>query len=144
MKIQVVLALIASAAAVRMASQQQASPIPELVQDPDMDDTLLDVDVKPADLVKELAKPVARATRKAMVLWLDRCSNGKDNLSWDDVKYKMSELAAEDGKKLDKKFLTAMNKFFKKVDLNKDGEVSVEELDKFMKKKNVAKLLTAW
>lgn len=53
----------------------------------------------------------------------------------------MKELAAEDGMKLSKKYMKAMKKLFKKVDLNKDGEVSVEELDTFLKKKNVAKLL---
>lgn len=59
MKIQVVLALIASAAAVRMASQQQATPVPEIAQDADSDDTKGFADIKPADFMKEMSKPIA-------------------------------------------------------------------------------------
>ena len=94
MKFTTVLALLASASAVRIQTEESHAHLSVL--EDDIDPKLLNIadqilESKPEETPEELI------TEDDLVTWLKRCSNPYDGLTWKDVTIKLDEISGDKG-----------------------------------------------
>ena len=119
----VLLALVASATAVRMHNHYPAHQ------------SLLHVG-NPGDAIIKALRAAAPEEETAetndLVKWLSQLSNPNDGLTWTDVTSKLNEQAEEKGIRLSFAYLKKMRKTFTDIDTNKNGICTVQEMKEYL------------